>query len=428
VFLLFFLTLLSLVNYFDRGAFVGVLPEIQRELDISDANAGIIGGAFVVGYALVSPFVAQLGRHVPSGILLMFGMICWVVSTCLITFSQGFWYLIVLRCLTGIGEAAFICLSPALIDDVAPASQKTRWLAIFFSALPIGYSLGYLGAGLIVQYLSWRWLFFLEASFTLPFALMCFFLPNVRGSAGHADSQNSAKTPSLLVSIGYLARNSVYICMTLGYSAQTFVLGALTYWLPKYVVEVYKVDLHQADYIIGATTAFCGIFANVLSSFLLDYVIFQKKKDKRVVSVFFSFFFVTISLPFGFVSIFMSQFVLFLVLMVTCEFLMLCTVTSVNSVFLNCVKDEMRGHSMAVANLMIHVLGDLWSPYVFGAISDKTSQKYALFFICCWLMWTVLTWLLAFIFVRRSIKLIVTPLDVNDSESVNRTSNEEKRS
>jgi len=46
------------------------------------------------------------------------------IAACI--FANGFWYLIVARCFTGIGEAAFICLSPALIDDVAPKTQKNR--------------------------------------------------------------------------------------------------------------------------------------------------------------------------------------------------------------------------------------------------------------------------------------------------------------
>lgn len=89
--------------------------------------------------------MAQLSRYVPSGRLLLGGMLVWCTVTGLCFFANGFGFMLTMRMLTGIGEAAFVCLSPALIDDAAPASQRSRWLAIFFSMLPIGYALGYMG-------------------------------------------------------------------------------------------------------------------------------------------------------------------------------------------------------------------------------------------------------------------------------------------
>ena len=124
--LLVFLCLLALVNYYDRGAFVGILPILQAAFGMDDASAGLIGGAFIsmslppvfpyapaaltsrphpapvsdpvadaVGYSLVSPVMAQASRYVPSGPLLMVGMVAWVIATGLCTFASGFWYLAV---------------------------------------------------------------------------------------------------------------------------------------------------------------------------------------------------------------------------------------------------------------------------------------------------------------------------------------------
>jgi hypothetical protein len=45
--LLVFLCLTALVNYYDRGAFVGILPILQREFSMDDKSAGLIGGAFI---------------------------------------------------------------------------------------------------------------------------------------------------------------------------------------------------------------------------------------------------------------------------------------------------------------------------------------------------------------------------------------------
>ena len=160
-----------------------------------------------------------------------------------------------MRCFTGIGEAAFVCLAPALIDDVAPPAQRTRWLAVFFSMLPIGYALGYLGAGLIAAYSRWEVVFLTESLLTLPLACMCIFLPNVKAQKapvhGHGPStkptiaervaENVAMQEaveaippkSLGLTLKILVRNPTYMLLTLGYCAQTFVIGALTFWVRR---------------------------------------------------------------------------------------------------------------------------------------------------------------------------------------------------
>jgi len=164
----------------------------------------------------------------------------------------------------------------------------------------------------------------------------------------------------------------------------------------------YGLELSVSNYLIGAVTAICGIFGNVFASFLMDYLINTRLLDPRYVGISLSVLFSLLALPFAFISVFMDVISAFLVLMFCCEFLMLCTVTPVNSTFLTCVPPEIRGHSMAIATLMIHLFGDLSSPYIFGAISDRTNnQRYSLFFMSCWLIWTVIFWGLGWIFIRR---------------------------
>lgn len=65
---------------------------------------------------------------------------------------------------------------------------------------------------------------------------------------------------------------------------------------------------------------------------------------------------------------------------------------------------------MAIMTLFIHLLGDMWSPYIFGAISESVEQKYddevrgleaALLFLSSWGLWTLLFWGGAWYVIRR---------------------------
>lgn len=53
--------------------------------------------------------------------------------------------------------------------------------------------------------------------------------------------------------------------------------------------------------------------------------------------------FVAMAIPLPFLSVFMDDLVWFLLLMLGAEFMILCTVTPVNAVFLSCVSEDMRG-------------------------------------------------------------------------------------
>ena len=47
------------------------------------------------------------------------------------------------RAFVGIGEASYATIAPTIIDEIAPADRKGRWLALFYTATPVGSALGY---------------------------------------------------------------------------------------------------------------------------------------------------------------------------------------------------------------------------------------------------------------------------------------------
>jgi len=66
-------------------------------------------------------------------------------------------------------------LAPACLDDLAPDKERTTWLAIFYSAIPVGGALGYVGGGLVAKW-SWHAGFLIEGLAALPFAFLAFFV------------------------------------------------------------------------------------------------------------------------------------------------------------------------------------------------------------------------------------------------------------
>ncbi|HWN93951.1 MAG TPA: MFS transporter, partial [Methylomirabilota bacterium] len=74
---LFILTGLNLFNYLDRFVLSAILPKIQESLHLDDAQGGMLGTAFMIGYFLTSPFFGLLGDRFSRKWLIAFGIFVW---------------------------------------------------------------------------------------------------------------------------------------------------------------------------------------------------------------------------------------------------------------------------------------------------------------------------------------------------------------
>src|SRR4029453_13396634 len=114
---LFILTGLNLFNYLDRFVLSAVLPPLQRELSISDGQAGRLVTAFMIGYFATSPVFGFLGDRWPRKWLIAAGIFVWSLGTVLTGFAGTFVLIIACRALVGLGEASYATISPSLISD-----------------------------------------------------------------------------------------------------------------------------------------------------------------------------------------------------------------------------------------------------------------------------------------------------------------------
>lgn len=70
-------------------------------------------------------------------------------------FSVGFWSITAFRMLVGVGESTFVSLAAPFVLNVAPSSQSSSWMSIFYMFIPVGVALGYV-YGVVVTHLLTR--------------------------------------------------------------------------------------------------------------------------------------------------------------------------------------------------------------------------------------------------------------------------------
>ena len=248
------LTGLNLLNYLDRYVLSAVLPKMQEDLHLSNFVGGLLAPIFLIGYFVTSPAFGALADRAPTGgrsRLIAIGIAVWSAATVGSGLAAGTGALVLSRALVGVGEASYATIAPTVIDDVAPADRKGRWLAIFYAAIPIGSALGYLIGGAVEHAThSWRYAFFVAGGPGIVLALLCLLIvePPRRGADARLTVAGVAAVSKRLLRIPR------YRLTVLGFAAYTFAIGGFAFWAPKYLHVRFRMETGRASFLFGAVT------------------------------------------------------------------------------------------------------------------------------------------------------------------------------
>jgi MFS family permease len=363
------LTLLNLFNYLDRFVVAAIVESLKRsELAPSDAQLGSLASAFLIVYMLSSPLFGVLGDRGSRPRLLAGAVAFWSVTTALGGLARSFTALFASRAAVGVGEAAYGSIAPALLADYFPDRVRGRVYAVFFAAIPVGSAAGYILGGLADQRFGWRAAFLIAGVPGLLLALLCFALPETR-----AKEFRSGVSPRETLGYASLLKNAEYRRIIAGYAAYTFALGALAFWTPAFLVRVRGVPASQATVqfgLIAVGTGFAGTFAG---GWLADRLRPRKPQADLLVCGWATL----AAAPAALVAFLAPQPAIYLSAIVIAELLLFASTGPVNSATIGAVSTSQRASAMALQIFAIHLFGDVPSPPLLGAISDRTSLQTA---------------------------------------------------
>src|SRR5579864_7205941 len=150
------LTLINLFNYLDRYVPAALVEDLRRsELHVTDTESGLLMSGFIVVYMLTSPLFGLLGDRGQRPRIVAAGIALWSLATGLAGLARSFAGLLFARSAVGVGEAAYVTISPAMLADSFPRSERGRVFAVFNAATPIGAAAGYILGGLVASHFGW---------------------------------------------------------------------------------------------------------------------------------------------------------------------------------------------------------------------------------------------------------------------------------
>ena len=374
---------IHLLDYTDRWALAGVLEDVKADLHISDSAAGSLNMYFLISYSVLSPLMGWAGDRMKRTYLLAAGVGLWSLATVGTGFARDFDDLRLARSILGIGEATYVVLAPPILMDLFSRRSRSRVLAAFFLAMPLGYALGVALGGYIsghskawvagtplAPYGGWRMAFFVVGLPGLVAAIGSLFLPEpVRGQSEGVDPERLRQHERVGASrADYidLMVNSSYTYVVFGLAAYTFAFGGLAYWLPSYMERVKGLDPDKAKLMVGLTTLAAAVVGMAAGGWLADRLAATRPKALFIVPG----VSMLLAVPFIVMALRANTLGGIAAWLFFAEALMLANTGPSNAVIANVVAPNMRATAFAASNFAVHLLGDIWSPWLMGLVSD----------------------------------------------------------
>lgn len=365
--ILIVLTAINFLNYIDQMLLSAVLERIKLEFTLTDTQGGLLGSLFVITYTIASP-LGYLGDRVKRKTIIAAGVFLWSLATLAAAFARSYEELLICRALLGVGEAAYATTAPSIIADLYSKDERSRKLALFYIATPVGSALGYILGGVIGEHFGWRAVFLVGGLPGLVFAALAAWIAEPPRGARDDDAP-ALPVDSLPAALTRIVRTPAWRINTVGLAMMTFTVGGLALWMPTYLERVHAMSTASANLVFGGVTVAAGFCGTLLGGSLGDRLqarsaggYFRVSGWGLVLSAPLIVAMTSIDWLTGlFIAAFFAELLLFL------------NTGPLNAALVGCVPANLRGTAFAVNIFCIHAFGDALSRTLIGLVSDRAG-------------------------------------------------------
>ncbi|XP_037041288.1 protein spinster isoform X3 [Bradysia coprophila] len=368
------LCFVNLINYMDRFTIAGVLNDIQEEFKIGDDAGGLLQTAFVLSYMVCAPIFGYLGDRYSRKWIMILGVALWSGTTMLGSIMPTYYPFLTFRALVGIGEASYSTIAPTLISDLFINDVRSKMLAMFYFAIPVGSGLGYIVGSETAHALgSWRWA--LRVTPFLGVAACVLIYLTKEPNRGQIEGSCNLEATSYKEDVRELARNPSFMLSTFGFTCVAFVTGALAWWGPSFMLLGLKMHpgnenmtLNDVSYVFGIIAMLAGLIGVPLGSYLVQRLRPTNPKCDGLVCA----WGLLVSAPLVYAALVVAPYNgkwCYLLVFLAQISLNLCW-SIVADILLYVVIPTRRSTAEAFQILISHTFGDAGSPYLVGVISE----------------------------------------------------------
>ncbi len=246
------------INYVDRGNLYTAGPLIRHDLALDEKEFGFLMSAFYFTYALAQFPAGWLADRYGAKVVLGVGALIWSIATLATGFAVGFYSVLALRLLLGIGESAGFTTTSKLIATNVPREH----LALSNGTLGFGYlfgpAVGTALGGWIMAGWGWRPAFFIFGALSL-----LWLIPWRRVVIAEVTTASAA--PAVAVpTVREILRERGLWGASIGHFCGNYNFYFILSWLPSYLVDVRGFSIREMAFIAGSAyvvNALAALFA-----------------------------------------------------------------------------------------------------------------------------------------------------------------------
>jgi MFS family permease len=367
-YVLLMLTLVTTLQYLDRGLMALLLQPIKEDLHLSDTQLGFLTGiAFGLFYAILGVPIARWADRGDRVGITSVAIGLWSVTMMLCLFVTSFIQLVSARIAAAIGESG--CLPPtySLVGDyfAAPA-ERTRAMAVYMLAGPLSALIAFAVGGWLSEELGWRATFLLmgiPALFVAVIVKVTIAEPRMRaGTSRMADRQ----VPRLLDVLSFLWRQRTSRHLIMGLVLLSTMGLGLYPWYSAFMIRSHGLGTAELGTWLGFIFGIGGVGGTLLGGYVAARFFGSNDRGQMRLSA------ITIGSLVPWYMFFLlaadKHMALFALLALTAVFSLYVGPTL--ALIQRLVPEEMRATTLAVVMLLANLIGMGMGPQVVGILSD----------------------------------------------------------
>ncbi|GGO40154.1 hypothetical protein GCM10008949_49300 [Deinococcus humi] len=182
-------------------------PAIQQALNIENSLYSWITTAYLLASTALVPIYGKLSDLVGRKLIMIFGVLVFVAGSVLCGLADGVGMLIAGRGVQGLGGAALLGLMFAVIADLYPPEQRSRYTALVGGVFSLATVLGSIVGGYVTDHFGWHNVFFISIPLGVLTLGTMLFMPPLK--------QQRERAPLDFVGAGLLVLFSVTLLLAL---------------------------------------------------------------------------------------------------------------------------------------------------------------------------------------------------------------------
>jgi len=359
---------INLLNFYDRHVPGALTEPVRKEFDLTDAQVGLMGSAFIWVYAFIGIPLGHVADVWSRRKLLAAGTTVWSLMTAASGLATSFMTLLIPRMGVGVGEAVCAPTAASWIGDLFPADRRARALAVFMLGFPIGGAMSFFFAGSIADAWGWRVAMVTAAAPALLFvpALLMLSEPQRGATEAHAASGGSMWVVLRIPTMWWIILSGALL---------NFNMYAIATFLPAMLQRIHHVSNTSAGFGTGVTYLIGGSAGGLLAGWIGDKIV-HKRSDGRMLA---AAALALVAVPFSYFAIIQPEgAIVFSVAMLTVTFGVLNGYYGlVYAAIQDIVLPAQRASTMAIYFFGMYMSGASFGPVLTGTLSDTFARRAA---------------------------------------------------